>query len=117
MMSVRELDIQQLPDGNVAEPWKFLERQKEFPLAKEQPESVLRDVGHFNFQSESPSHFRPGQARRTNFLQESRQVRISELTFGRARSNSAIANPSSPRSSELVVHATSCSNLLSVSAA
>jgi hypothetical protein len=49
MVRLRELDVQQLSDGNIPEPGKLLKRQEKFPPAEEQPEAMLRDVGHFNF--------------------------------------------------------------------
>jgi len=45
----RELHVQQFSDRIIPEPWKLLKRQEKFPPANEQPESMLRDVGDFNF--------------------------------------------------------------------
>jgi len=49
MVRLRELDVQQLSDRNISEPGKFFKGQEKFPPAEEQPESMLRNVGDFNF--------------------------------------------------------------------
>lgn len=51
MMRVRELHVQELAHRNISKPWKLRKGQKKFPPIKEQPETMLRDVGDFNFGS------------------------------------------------------------------
>ena len=49
MMRMRELHVQQLSDRNISEPGKLLKGQEKFSPTEEQPESMLRNVGDFNF--------------------------------------------------------------------
>ena len=49
MMGMREYHVQQLSHGNIPEPGKLLKRQEKLPTTNEEPESMLRDVGDFNF--------------------------------------------------------------------
>jgi hypothetical protein len=49
MTRMRKLHVQQFSDGNIPEPGKLLKRQEKFPTVEKQPESMLRDVGDFNF--------------------------------------------------------------------
>lgn len=49
MLRMGEFHVDQLSDGNIPKPGELLKRQEELPFSEEKPESMLRDVGDFNF--------------------------------------------------------------------
>jgi hypothetical protein len=48
MVGMPKLHVQELSDRNVSEPRRLLERQEKFPASKQEPESMLRNVGYLN---------------------------------------------------------------------
>jgi len=48
MVGMRKFYVQQLSNRNVSEPRKLPERQEKFPVSKQKPKSMLRNVGYLN---------------------------------------------------------------------
>jgi hypothetical protein len=49
MMRRGQLHTHQLCYRRITKPRELLKRQEEFAVSKEEPQTVLRDVGYFNF--------------------------------------------------------------------